>query len=58
MKHAHDDIVVHGLRLAFIVGPNGWLMPWVMLSATHSRRSDWLRNISTGRRRHDRLHRK
>jgi len=28
MKHAHDDIVVHGLRLTFIVGPNGWLMPW------------------------------
>ena len=28
MKHAHDDILVHGLRLAFIVGPNGWLMPW------------------------------
>lgn len=28
MKHAHDDIVVYGIRLSFIVGPNGWLMPW------------------------------
>lgn len=28
MKHAHDGIVIYGLRLTFIVGPNGWLMPW------------------------------
>ncbi len=28
MTHSHDDIVVYGLRLTFIVGPNGWLMPW------------------------------
>lgn len=28
MKHVHDDIVVNGIRLTFIVGTNGWLMPW------------------------------
>jgi len=28
MTHAHDDIYVYGLRLSFIVGPNGWLMLW------------------------------
>lgn len=28
MKHAHDDIVVYAVRLQFIVGKNGWLMPW------------------------------
>lgn len=28
MKHAHDDIVVYGIRLTYIVGKNGWLMPW------------------------------
>ncbi|HBN7049676.1 TPA: DUF1317 family protein [Escherichia coli] len=28
MKHALDDIVVYAVRLPFIVGKNGWLMPW------------------------------
>ncbi|MCS2161698.1 DUF1317 domain-containing protein [Scandinavium sp. H11S7] len=28
MTHSQDDIVVYGLRLSFITGKNGWLMPW------------------------------
>ncbi|XUA17480.1 DUF1317 family protein [Citrobacter sp. OP27] len=28
MTHPQDDIVVYGLRLSFIIGKNGWLMPW------------------------------
>lgn len=28
MNHAHDDIVVYAVQLPFIVGKNGWLMPW------------------------------